>query len=158
MEEEEPKQKRQITEKQREARLANLANGRKKRAAMIQQKKEKKNYEYDISSEEASFSSDSDGSSDFVISKKKARKDRKEPKKKERDEDSGISEVKSELNELRNIVTNMALLHKKTMKRTSSENRSKGSGTKVIVVPQQVSSQNKPTDDYMEKLRKSIFG
>jgi hypothetical protein len=62
MEEEEPKQKRQITEKQREARLANLANGRKKRAAMIQQKKEKKNYEYDISSEEASFSSDSDGS------------------------------------------------------------------------------------------------
>jgi hypothetical protein len=63
----------------------------------------------------------------------------------------------SELNELRNIVTNMALLHKKTMKRASSENRSKGSGTKVIVVPQQVSGQNKPTDDYMEKLRKSIF-
>jgi len=35
----------------------------------------------------------------------------------------------------------MALLHKKTMKRASSENRSQGSGTKVIVVPQQVSGQ-----------------
>ncbi|HRP37596.1 MAG TPA: hypothetical protein PLS50_07355 [Candidatus Dojkabacteria bacterium] len=31
MEETEPKKKRQITEKQREARLANLANGRKRR-------------------------------------------------------------------------------------------------------------------------------
>jgi len=31
MENVEPKKKRQITEKQREARLANLANGRKKR-------------------------------------------------------------------------------------------------------------------------------
>jgi len=51
---------------------------------MIQQKKEKNKYEYNISSEDGSEdnnSSDS-GSSDFVISRKKAYKDRKEPKKK----------------------------------------------------------------------------
>jgi len=122
---------------------------------MIQQKKEKNKYEYNISSEDGSednYSSDS-GSSDFVISRKKAHKDRKEPKKKAHAD----SDLRNEFNELRNIVTELAMLQKKTKRRASSEGRSKGSGTKVIVVPQQVSSQNKPTDAYMEKLRKSIF-
>lgn len=150
--EELPKKKRQITEKQREARLANLANGRKKRAAMLQQKKtfeqDKQTYEYDISSRD---SNDSDGSSDFVISRKKPTKARKEPQKSETD-----SNLRNDMNELRNIVTELAILQKKTKQRASSEGRSKGSGTKVIVVPQPV-SQSKPSDDYMEKLRKSIF-
>ena len=149
-----PKKKRQITEKQREARLANLANGRKKRAALLQQKKEssafeqeQKKYEYDISSGD----SYSDGSSDFVISRKKPTKARKEPPKSETD-----SNLRNDMNELRSIVTELAILQKKTKQRASSEGRSKGSGTKVIVVPQPV-SQSKPSDDYMEKLRKSIF-
>jgi hypothetical protein len=94
----------------------------------------------------------------LYISKKKARK--KESSKRDFDGSRGDSNPvsKQDFDELRNIVTELAMLQKKNKRRSSSEGRSRGSGTKVIVVPQPASQQqNKPMDDYMEKLRKSIF-
>ena len=44
-----------MTEKQKAARNANLANGRKKRMEMLKQKKEQKPKEYDISSNDWSL-------------------------------------------------------------------------------------------------------
>lgn len=67
----EKKPKRQLTDKQKAARIDNLAKGRKKRMEMIKQKREMKEQEYDISSDE-SYDSDSSSNSDndaFVISK-----------------------------------------------------------------------------------------
>ena len=69
-----------ITDKQRAARMANLAKGRKKRMETIKQKKEGlSNDEYDISSNDGDNDNDNDESSsddDLIISRKKSSKNK----------------------------------------------------------------------------------
>ena len=86
------------TDKQLAASKANLAKGRKKRMDTIQMKKETKEQEYDLSSnEDVSDSSDSDNdSSSFVVSKKKP----KETKKVKEVKDN----IQTEVNELKQMV------------------------------------------------------
>jgi len=164
----ETKPKRQLTEKQRIARIDNLAKGRKKRMDTIKQKRETKDQEYDISSDESYdsvSSSDSDNDA-FVISKAKKRQ-AKPVKQKEistrksnniEDRSRPNDHLKSEVDELKTMIIELANMQKKQNK-TVRKSRPSG-GTKIVVLPQNSSgggSQAKATDDYMEKLRKSIF-
>ena len=161
------KPKRTMTEKQKAARMANLANGRKKRMEMIKQKKEQKPEEYDLSSNDGSID-ESDSSSDsdndaFVISKAKKKQaiPVKEKEKASRSSHKSKSKnndnLKGEVEQLKSMMFELASYQKKQNK-TARRSRPSG-GTKIVVLPQNTSggSQTKAADDYMEKLRKSIF-
>ena len=159
-----------MTEKQKAARIANLANGRKKRMEMIKQKKERKSEEYDISSNDGSLDeseSSSDSDDAFVTSKAKKRSGKTDAmlemlKKDERPvKEHKLKNLndglKGEVDELKNMIIELANMQKKQHK-TARKSRPSG-GTKIVVLPQNTSggSQSKAADDYMEKLRKSIF-
>ena len=141
-----------MTEKQKGARIANLANGRKKRMEMLKQKKEQKPEEYDISSNDGSLD-ESDSSSDsedaFVISKAKKKNAKTEP--------PSNNNLRGDVDELKTMILELANMQKKQNK-SVRKSRPSG-GTKIVVLPQNTSggSQSKAADDYMEKLRKSIF-
>ena len=96
-----------ITEKQKAARMANLEKGRAKRKEMMNKKKETpKHEEYDL---EDLYDGDGDDSSDdetFVISKQK-------PKNHPTREDI----LKNEVDELKNMVIQLATLQKKQNKK-----------------------------------------
>ncbi len=167
------KPKRKITEKQKIARLANLARGRQKRQEMVKQKREQK--EYDLSSDDDSFDSESnsDCSEDaFIISKAQkktkpskpvsARRQNNHPTF-EQSKDSKVrkndndNDLKNEVNELKNIVFELANMQKKQNK-TSRRQTKKSGGTKLILLPQNTPApQTKPLAgiDLLE-LRKSL--
>ena len=114
-----------ITDKQKAARMANLAAGRKKRMDQLKQKKEgKKEEEYDLSSAEENESSSESDNDAFIICKKKPTKKTKvvettiKPRVLDRTFDDKSDKLKNELDELRNIVTDMALMQKKQHKNT----------------------------------------
>ncbi len=160
-----------MTDEQRRVRLDNLARGRKKRAEMVKQKKEQKPEEYDISSNDGSLD-ESDSSSDsdndaFVISKAKKKQPkpvkekekvlRSSRKSTERAHSKNNENLKGEVDELKTMIIELANMQKKQNK-SVRKSRPSG-GTKIVVLPQNTSggSQTKGADDYMEKLRKSIF-
>jgi len=167
----EKKPKRQLTDKQKAARIDNLAKGRKKRMEMIKQKREMKEQEYDISSDE-SYESDSSSGSDndaFVISKAK-KKPALEPTmsqtigttshrrshKQLHTSKQTSSHLRQDVDELKSMIIELASMQKKQHKERKQAKQS--GGTKIVVLPQQGGgSQPKAHDDYMEKLRKSIF-
>lgn len=113
------KPRKPITEKQRQARIKNLAAGREKRLANVQAKK-KPIQEYDIDSDD---SSDDD---EFVLSKKKKGGSKptapKEPK----------GDLKGELQELRGMMFQLAKQQKKHKARPPSN--------KIVVIPQNQSA------------------
>ena len=169
------KPKRTMTEKQKAARIANLANGRKKRMEMIKHKKEQSSSalpeEYDISSNDGSLD-ESDSSSDsdndaFVISKAKKKQTKPVTRKEKHSPDRNLKEHKSksnhpnenlkgEVDELKSMIIELANMQKKQNK-TVRKSRPSG-GTKIVVLPQHTSGGGaKTNDDDMEKLRKSIF-
>ena len=153
-----------MTEKQKAARIANLANGRKMRMEMLKQKKEQKPEEYDISSNDGSLD-ESDSSSDsddaFVISKAKKKNAKTvapvERKKSKKTEPPSDNNLRGDVDELKTMILELANMQKKQNK-SVRKSRPSG-GTKIVVLPQNTSggSQSKAADDYMEKLRKSIF-
>lgn len=164
----EKKPKRNLTDKQKAARRDNLAKGRQKRMDMIKQKRESKEQEYDLSSDE-SYDSDCDTSSSdndaFVISKAKKKpikqriqKDSK-PSLRQQDSRGSESHLRKDVDELKSMMIELASMQKKQQKKERKEPRRSGGGTKIVVLPQQGGngSQSHPKDDYMEKLRKSIF-
>jgi len=163
----EKKPKRQLTDKQKAARIDNLAKGRKKRMEMIKQKKEMKEQEYDISSDD-SYDSDSSSGSDndaFVISKAKKkpvlqpirRSSHKQPHASKQANRTPDSHLRQDVDELKSVIIELASMQKKQHKERKRSKQSSG-GTKIVVLPQQGGgSQPKAHDDYMEKLRKSIF-
>ena len=105
-----------ITEKQKAARMANLEKGRAKRKEMMNKKKETpKHEEYDL---EDLYDGDGDDSSDdetFVISKQKP----KQSKAKNNNENHPTREdiLKNEVDELKNMVIQLATLQKKQNKK-----------------------------------------
>jgi len=153
---------RPMTEKQKAARLANLAAGRKKRLEEIKQNKDKgEDYDdYDPSSD--SDSSDSDA---FVIKKKK-----KQPPKREliREKDLPYAQ-KSEIEELRDMVYQLADITKKQAKKQKAARKKvprpqKEGGTNVVVFPQNppnqagITNQVKPVSTtQMDQLWKSLY-
>ena len=138
------KPKATMTEKQKLARLANLEAGRKKRMELIKQRKDNADTEYDISSsDENNTESDSD-SEGFVISKKKQVK---KPTKKR--------DIKTELDELKNIVMDMAVMQKKK----KNKSQPKSGGTKIVVLPNNNNhpQPNQYKDLTVEALMKSLL-
>jgi hypothetical protein len=165
--------KRTMTDKQKVARLANLERGRKKRLESLQQKKESKargKEEYDLSSDYSdSLESDSESDNDaFVISKKK-----KTPKIKEREVKSkkpprfavmekthSRDHLRTDVDDLKYMVMELAKLQKKQNKTTQKQSRKKSGGTKIVVLPQNTSGivpTKSPNDSLMEALRKSLM-
>ncbi len=129
--------------------------------------------EYDLSSDEGSYDSDSSDSEAFVISKKpkaqKLPKPQKPPKPATKFVDID-SNLRGEVNELKNMITELAKMQQKqnkTIRKQTSERHRRSSSrsgkTNIVVLPQNTSGggQTNPVrivnDDYMEKLRKSIF-
>jgi hypothetical protein len=156
--------KRQMTEKQKAARLANLEAGRNKRKEMIKQKKEQT--EYDLSSED-SYDTESDSDDAFIISKKKKASKRgkslvKKPRSRRdliESKDVGFHDnhLQGEVNELKSMVAMLANMQKKQTKRKPSK---KSGGTKIVVLPQ--NQPNAPpvrsiNDTMLDSLRKSLF-
>ena len=92
-----------------------------------QRKKAKEQEEYDLSSAEENESSSESDNDAFVISKKKPTKKILKPRVWDRTFDDDSDNWKSELDEVRNIVTDMALMQKKQHKATRKQtNRSNG--------------------------------
>ena len=120
-----------ITDKQKAARIANLEKGRLKRLEKLKMKKEDK---HDPSSEDES-SSDSESDEDFVISKKKSKA--KQPRGRIVDRSSFASETasKSEVDELKKIMMEMAIIQKQQGKAVRKQKR-RSRSPKVVVVPQ----------------------
>ena len=112
-----------MTEKQKAARIANLANDRKKRMEMIKQKKEQKPEEYDISSNDGSVD-ESDSSSDsddaFVISKAKKKNAKtitpKEQRKSKKTEHPSDNNIRGDVDELKTMILELANMQKKQNK------------------------------------------
>lgn len=151
-----------ITDKQKAARMANLAAGRKKRMEQLKQKKEaKKEEEYDLSSNEENDSSSESDNDAFIISKKKSGKTSvlKKIIKQESPKEDKSAKLKNELDELRNIVTDMALMQKKQHKATRKQTNRPSGGTKIVVLPQAQggSNQSGPSDSVMDALRRSLM-
>ena len=142
-----------ITDKQKAARKANLAKGREKRMETIKQKKEDtKNEEYDISSNDGDNDADESSSDDdLIISRKKPTK----TKQVKKDDNS----LKNELDELKNMVIDLATLQKKQNKQ-NKQKRSNG-GTKIVVLPnnqtQQQPEQNTQSNHLIDALRRSLM-
>ena len=147
--------KRPMTDKQKQARLANLEAGRKKRKEMIAQKNE----EYDLSSEDSS-ETESDNEA-FVISKKKRKQAVKKPIRSSRSRDDLIQnkDLKSrdyspnEFSELKQIVTDLA----HSVKKQAKDQKKKVGGTKIVVLPNNSSQSKPPNDNLMDALRKSLM-
>ncbi len=108
-----------MTDKQKAARLKNLEKGRLKRQQLLKQKKDEGGEEYEVSSSDSS-SSDSD---DLVISR------RKPTKKTVKVNKSKSSDLENKVDQLSNMVTELANLHKTQTKRRSK----KSGGTKIIM-------------------------
>ena len=119
-----------ITDKQKAARIANLEKGRLKSLEKLKMKKEDK---HDPSSEDES-SSDSESDEDFVISKKKSKT--KQPRGRIVDRSSFASETasKSEVDELKKIMMEMAIIQKQQGKAVRKQRRARSPN--VVVVPQ----------------------
>src|SRR5687768_8730609 len=96
-----------ITEKQKAARMANLAAGRKKRMEQLKQKKEgNKEDEYDLSSNEENDSSSESDNEALILSKKKPAKktakiETKPIKTQSEPKEDKSAKLKNELDELR---------------------------------------------------------
>ncbi len=161
------KPKRIITDKQKAARTANLANARKKKAELLKQKAESKKIESDFESEsDSSSDSSSDESSDseaFTISKSRSKK--VVPVKKLKKVKIPVS---NEVQDLKSLVLELATMNKQQHKKIKKESK-KGGNVNLILPPNQpVSAQpsaipgmnhgNRPMDPYLESLRKNIFG
>ncbi len=140
------KPKKVMTDKQKAARMANLAKGREKRMASIKQKKKDDINEVELSSEKDSSSDEED----FIITKKKPIK-KKEivevPKIKEPDRSS-------EFDELKNMVIQLASMQKKQNKKNKER---KSGGTKIVLLPNN-QPQNNQDNGAMEVLRRSLWG
>lgn len=129
------KPRKQITEKQRQARIKNLAMGREKRLANVQAKK-KPIQEYDIDSEEESSGDDDD---EFVLSKKK-----KVGKVKPIPQPAPAHDLKGELQELRGMMFALAKQQKKQKVRQPSN--------KIVVIPQGQTSAPQASSEYSNSL------
>ncbi len=157
--------KQKITDKQKAARLANLERGRKKRMESLKQKKDEKlneQNEYDLSSEESGSGSDSDDDSSFVVSRKKPVK--KEPEKKSKNKlvvSNDSNKLKSDVDELKNMVIQLATLQKKQNKANKQMKERKSGGTKIVVLPNNSNDQHTQSkssnDSLMEALRRSLM-
>lgn len=178
-----PRQKRQMTDKQKVARLANLEKGRLKRLGNVNKKKDiedrsKHTVEYDLSSEYTNdSSSDSEGSGDFVISKKKTKfKENKsistqKPIKRRKDNTKAkpryneLDKYNNDIDELKKMVYTLANLqkeqHRAVKKQSKKTDRSARQGsTKIVVLPQNTQAPTKPRtyhDSTIELLRKSLL-
>jgi len=162
------KPKRIMTEKQKAARLANLERGRKKRLESIQQKKEAKTKEYDLSSQDSNSETESESDNDaFVISKAKKTpkvKDRPVKEKKTRfvvgrEHREKDDNLRTDVDELKYMVMELAKLQKKQRKTTRKQTEKKSGGTKIVVLPQNTAGivPTKSNDSLMEALRKSLM-
>ncbi len=161
-----PKVKKIMTPKQKEARLANLAKGRKKRMDGIQNKKQDdKIDEYDLSSD-SDMSEDSKSMSDdeaFVISRKKKPVREASCKKidnigKSSNKKKPNDSLKRDFDELKSIVAELASLQKKQSSKISRSSREGKGSTKIVVLPQsQPQARNNNNDSFMDALRKSLL-
>ncbi len=139
-------EKKIMTDKQKQARLKNLEIGRQKRAESIKQKKQAQEEEYDLSSEDEKSSSGSE-SEDYVISKVSAKKQTGKTsvlKNKKLVKEDKPNKSNKEIEELRNMVIELATMQKKQRKQKSAP-RSSG-GTKIVVLPNNNTSQPKSTN------------
>lgn len=164
-----------MTVKQKAARLANLEKARLKRSQGAKQKKEEKEQEYDLSSENSGYEtgSDSDGSDAFVITKAKTKggKNKITPKHRPTKSkkltnrsrtDSSRDDYKQDVDELKDMVYALATLQKKQQKATKRQTKKSGGnngGTKIVVLPQNTPAPVKPGphDSTIELLRKSLM-
>ena len=72
--------------------------------------------------------------------------------------DDKSDKLRNELDELRNIVTDMALMQKKQHKATRKQTNRSSGRTKIVVLPQsQGSNQSGPSDTVMDALRRSLM-
>lgn len=145
-----------LTEKQLAARRENLRKGREKRMENLKGKKdEKPQYEYDLGSHDAD-SEDSSSDDEFVISKKKVVSKKNGPKPRTREEVE-YPPSKNEIEELKNMVLELAIMQKKNNK---SLKKQQGKPSKVLLIPpttQQQATQPKQLNDTMiDHLRKSL--
>lgn len=138
--------KKSITDKQKVARLANLEAGRKKRAEMLQKKK--KEQEYDLSSNESEDSDSESEDESFVVSKRR-------PAKKPKPQDEN-NQLKQDVNDLKNMVVELATLQKKQNKELKKTRTTKSSGTKVVVVQPNQPEKLIETNSTLEALRRSL--
>ena len=153
--------KRSITDKQKKARLANLEAGRKKRMEALQKKKATKEneQEYDLSSEEENDSSDSDDDSSFVVSRKKPVKKEsvKVSKTKLVVSNDESNKLKTDVDELKNMVFELASMQKKQNKINKKSHERKSGGTKLVVLqPNNTPQEQKQDNNTMEALRRSL--
>ena len=161
-----------MTEAQKKARMANLANGRKKRMEMLQKKKESPKgteQEYDLSSDESMSDSSNDSSDNeaFVISKKKPKAKPVDKKQKYHGAKVKIAEVEKpmhdnlrhEVDELKSIMMELATMQKKQNKVTRKQSKKPAGSTKIVVLPQNNSggSHSQANDSVMDALRKSLM-
>ena len=157
--------KKVLTDAQKAARLKNIQKASKVRMQNInERKKVKEQEEYDLSSNEENESSSESDNDAFIISKKKPTKKTKvvektiKPRVLDRTFDDKSYKLKNELDELRNIVTDMALMQKKQHKATRKQTNRTSGGTKIVVLPQsQGSNQSGPSDTVMDALRRSLM-
>jgi hypothetical protein len=158
---------RNMTEKQRAARLANLAAGRKKRMELLQMKKDGKQ-EYDLSSESDNVSSGDSGSESdaFIISKKKPKKTVKHQKLTTKDKHKTPPNRENEDKFLNNKVDRLEYIIEKMVTMQEKQNKvarkqakkPSGGGTKIVVLPNSTgNTQAKVNDTMMEALRKSLM-
>lgn len=145
-----------LTDKQLAARRENLKKGREKRMANLQNKKEEKPHiEYDLESQGSDSESSSDG--DFVISKKKVVEKKNGPKPRTRDDvEYNKTSSKNEIEELKNMVMELAIMQKKNSK---SIRKQQGKPSKVLLIPPTQQPAQPPklgNDTMMDHLRKSL--
>lgn len=141
------KTRKEITEKQKEARRLNLKKGREKRLKSIAAKKQKKEtIEVDVDSSE-SESDDEVSLEDLVLTKKKPSE--KAPKHKANE--PSLAEIKEELASMKQEILMMNKLQRKTKHKNKS-------GTKVVVIPNGPSEtrSDKGNDPTMEALLRAI--
>lgn len=151
-----------MTEKQKAARMDNLAKGRKKRAEMLKQKKEGKVDDNDETSYDDSSSNSSSDSEAFTLSKVKRSKkvpvkETKSRKQKNDPLDRPYSRQESdELKQALIEVLNMQKKQNKTVKRQSK----RPAGNVIVNVPQASGAgaqpQVKTYTDHELQMRKSL--
>lgn len=137
------KSKKAITEKQRQARIANLAAGRAKRMENLKAKKAP--IEYDLDSDDDDDEDESSDDDEFVLSKKK----KKPVVKKVKSAGVPAPDLRNELQELRGMMYKMAKQQKKA--------KPKQGGNKIVVLPaQQSNSQSAPSSEYNSSLNQLL--
>ena len=146
------KPKKAMTKKQEAARLENLARGRKKRMDMLKEKKE--TVEYDLSSNDYEQSgSDSDDGYDLIkkksVKKEKPKKEEKEHKDKPKEEK--LHDFRNELDELKNIMIDIAKVQKKQSKRKTHRDKI------IIPIPQSTPQTKTQNESMIEALRRSLL-